>query len=77
LNLVIAAIALWNTLYMERSVEHLRSRGVAAPDPLIAHLSPMGWAHVSLTGDYLWRDTAMVAGDQPLNDPTERLYRVA
>lgn len=55
LNLMIAAIALWKTLYMERAVEHLRSRGVAAPGPCIAHLSPMGWAHVSLTGDYLWR----------------------
>jgi TnpA family transposase len=77
LNLVIAAIALWNTLYMERAVERLRSRGVAAPDPLIGHLSPMGWAHVSLTGDYLWRDGAMVTGDRPLNDPTERLYSAA
>jgi TnpA family transposase len=44
LNLVIAAIALWNTLYMQRAVEHLRARDVAAPDELLAHLSPMSWA---------------------------------
>ena len=62
---------------MERAVERLRSRGVAAPDPLISHLSPMGWAHVSLTGDDLWRDAAVPAGDRPLNDPTERLYSAA
>jgi TnpA family transposase len=77
LNLVIAALALWNTLYMERAVEHLRGREVSAPDQLLAHLSPMGWAHISLTGDYVWREVAIVAGDTPLNDPTQRLYRAA
>ena len=77
LNLVIAALALWNTLYMERAVEHLRSREVSAPDPLLAHLSPMSWAHISLTGDYVWKDAVIVAGDSPLNDPTARLYRAA
>ena len=77
LNLVIAAIALWNTLYMERAVEHLRAREAAAPDALLAHLSPMGWAHVSLTGDYLWTDAAAAGGFRPLNDPADRLYRAA
>lgn len=62
---------------MERAVEHLRAREVAAPDHLLAHLSPMSWAHISLTGDYVWRDAAIVAGDTPLNDPTQRLYRAA
>ena len=77
LNLVIAAIALWNTLYMERAVDHLRVRDVAAPDALLAHLSPMGWAHVSLTGDYLWTDAAAAGGFRRLNDPADRLYRAA
>jgi len=77
LNLVIAAIALWNTLYMERAVDHLRARDAAAPDALLAHLSPMSWAHVSLTGDYLWTDAASAAGFRPLNDPADRLYRAA
>ena len=25
------------------------------PDGLIAHLSPLGWEHINLTGDYIWR----------------------
>ncbi|WP_436054300.1 Tn3 family transposase [Phenylobacterium sp. LjRoot225] len=54
-------MALWNTLYMDRAVEHLRSREVSVPDHLLAHLSPMGWAHISLTGDYIW--AAADAGD--------------
>ena len=77
LNLVIAAIALWNTLYMQRAVEHLREREIAAPDELLAHLSPMSWAHVGLTGDYLWADAATAGGFRPLNDPADRLYRAA
>jgi Tn3 transposase DDE domain len=24
------------------------------PDALLAHLAPLGWQHVNLTGDYLW-----------------------
>jgi len=77
LNLVIAAIALWNTLYMERAVEHLRAREAAAPDALLAHLSPMSWAHVSLTGDYLWAAAKSDGGFRPLNDPADKLYRAA
>ena len=74
---MIAAIALWNTLYMQRAVEHLREREIAAPDELLAHLSPMSWAHVGLTGDYLWADAATAGGFRPLNDPADRLYRAA
>ncbi|WP_168077631.1 Tn3 family transposase, partial [Caulobacter sp. SSI4214] len=79
LNLVIAAIALWNTLYMQRAVDHLRTNGQDAPDRLIAHLSSMSWQHIGLTGDYLWRDAAPAAavGERPLHDPRDRLFRAA
>jgi TnpA family transposase len=55
LNLVVAAIVLWNTIYLERSTTALRSNGHKIPDELIAHLSPLGWEHINLTGDYLWK----------------------
>jgi hypothetical protein len=54
LNLVIAAIVLWNTVYLERFVAALRWRGKTIPDELLAHLSPLGWEHINLTGDYVW-----------------------
>ena len=41
----------WNTIYMDRAVRHLRSTGVDAPDYLLAHVAPLGWSHISLTGD--------------------------
>ena len=26
------------------------------PPDLLQHLSPLGWQHINLTGDYLWTD---------------------
>lgn len=79
LNLLIAAIAYWNTIYMDRAAQHLRSSGVTFDDALLAHLSPMGWAHISLTGDYLWQRASRLAPGEfrTLNDPMARLKRVA
>ena len=54
LNLVVTAIILWNTRYLERAVVTLRQAAVDVPDELLAHLSPLGWEHVNLTGDYVW-----------------------
>ena len=54
LNLVVTAIILWNTRYLERAVAALR-KVEDVPDHLLAHLSPLGWEHVNLTGDYIWQ----------------------
>jgi TnpA family transposase len=66
LNLVVAAIVLWNTVYLERAVAALRRRGQAVPDELLAHLSPLGWEHINLTGDYVWN---------PNSNPKKGQYR--
>ena len=74
LNLAIVAIVYWNTVHMERAVVYLRSTGVAVPDHLLAHTSPLSWSHISLTGDYLWEQAAMaVDGFRPLNVSGSRL----
>lgn len=54
LNLVVAAIILWNTMYLGRAVDTLRAAGEAIDDDLLAHVAPLGWQHINLTGDYLW-----------------------
>jgi TnpA family transposase len=54
LNLTIAAIVLWNTVYLENAVNWLKSEGMVIPDEYLQHLSPMGWEHINLTGDYIW-----------------------
>ena len=53
LNLLVTAIILWNTRYLNRAIAALRTTE-QVPDHLIAHLSPLGWEHVNLTGDHVW-----------------------
>ena len=60
LNLITAAIVLWNTVYLERATAALRGNGKALDDTLLQYLSPLGWEHINLTGDYLWRSSAKV-----------------
>lgn len=55
LNLVIAAIVLWNTVYLERVIQYLKDNGQPINESLLKHLSPLGWEHINLTGDYVWR----------------------
>ena len=62
LNLVTAAIVLWNTVYLERAVEALRATGVSVDDALLQYLSPLGWEHINLTGDYVWRQDLVARG---------------
>jgi hypothetical protein len=60
LNLVTAAIVLWNTVYLERAISSLRSHGQTVDNALLQYLSPLGWEHINLTGDYLWRSSAKI-----------------
>jgi TnpA family transposase len=60
LNLVTAAIVLWNTVYLERATHTLRGHGQPVDDRMLQYLSPLGWEHINLTGDCLWRNSAKV-----------------
>lgn len=79
LALVTAAIALWNTVYLERALDALRRRGETIPDSLLAHLAPVGWQHINLTGDYLWDTDVSLGPDgfRPLRISTTALARAA
>jgi hypothetical protein len=55
LNLIVAAIVLWNTVYLERAIKALRGHGVAIDDEALVHVSLIGWEHINLTGDYTWQ----------------------
>jgi TnpA family transposase len=80
LNLLVTAIILWNTRYLERAVATLRQTE-DVPDHLLAHLSPLGWEHVNLTGDYVWgAEHAMSKnndGLRPLRTPPATFLRAA
>ena len=49
---------------MGRALGALRRRGEAVPDALLAHLAPLGWQHINLTGDYLWGADAGLGPDR-------------
>jgi hypothetical protein len=51
---------LWNTRYLERAVQALRETGTEVDSTLLPHLSPLGWEHINLTGDYIWRQSKPV-----------------
>jgi hypothetical protein len=55
LTLVTAAIVYWNTVYIERAVIAMKKHGRQIDDSLLQHLSPLGWEHINLTGDYVWQ----------------------
>jgi TnpA family transposase len=63
LTLVTAAIVLWNTVYLGRALDALRRRGEAIPNALLAHIAPLGWQHINLTGDYLWDVDETIGSD--------------
>ena len=69
LNLAVAAIILWNTVYLGRAVDELRSRGEIIPDELLAHVAPLGWEHIAFNGDYVWPAEPLVNAFRPLETP--------
>jgi|UPI0005A77624 hypothetical protein len=60
LDLVVAAIMLWNTVYLERAIAASRQQR-EIDESLIPHIAPLGWNHINLTGDYVWHANKRVA----------------
>jgi TnpA family transposase len=72
LNLLVAAIILWNTRYLQVAFAELeRQRRSARPD-IVRHVAPLGWEHISLTGDYIW-PAAIVGPLRPLREKPSML----
>jgi TnpA family transposase len=55
LNLVVTAIILWNTSYLERTIGALGQQGRQVNEGLPKHVAPVHWNYIDLTGDYSWR----------------------
>jgi len=66
LNLLTAAIVRWNTVYLERAVQSLWAHGQPVDEALLPYLSPLGWEHINLTGDYSWRTKRPMGKFHPL-----------
>jgi TnpA family transposase len=77
LNLAVAAIILWNSVYLGRAVDELRARGEAVPDDLLAHIAPLGWEHVAFNGDYVWPTEPLENRFRPLRNPRSAFLEAA
>jgi len=53
---------LWNTVYLKKAIEALKAEGQPVDDNLLQYLSPLGWEHINLTGDYVWQQNRKVGG---------------
>lgn len=74
LNLLVSAIILWNTRYLQAALADLGQRGIDTRPTLARHVAPLGWEHIGLTGDYVWDAEPMPAdGLRPLRQPTSIL----
>ncbi len=54
LNLLAAIIIYWNTKHLGKAVAGRRRSELDCSPDLLAHISPLGWAHILLTGEYRW-----------------------
>jgi len=59
LNLLVAAIILWNTRYLEQALADM-----GTPNDMVRPIAPLGWEHISLTGDYSWERDDRPGPDQ-------------
>ena len=51
LNIIINAISVWNTVYLEEATQELKKRGEFR-EGLMHHVSPLGWEHINFLGEY-------------------------
>jgi len=54
LNLLAAIIIYWNTDQLGKAVAQRKRAGLDCSPDLLAHISPLGWAHILITGEYRW-----------------------
>lgn len=54
LNLLATIVIYWNTARLGEAVVQRQDAGLPIQPDLLAHTSPLGWAHILLTGEYKW-----------------------
>lgn len=75
LGLVTNALVLWNTIYMQAAIDHLRQQSAVIDENDEARLSPLAYGHVNMLGHYAFTlsDTILKGKLRPLNQRVEML----
>ena len=79
LGLVVNAIILWNTLYINAALEQLATEGYQLNPDDVARLSPLVFDHINLLGRYAFAVPEAVSRGElrPLRSPKDALEEVA
>ncbi|MEB4704077.1 Tn3 family transposase, partial [Klebsiella quasipneumoniae] len=64
---------LWNTIYMQAALDHLRAQGETLNDEDIARLSPLCHGHINMLGHYSFTLAELVTKGhlRPLKEASE------
>ena len=67
LNILINAISVWNTVYLSEATKEFKKHD-ALKEELLPHISPLGWEHINLLGEYKFDSNRIPANMlRPLN----------
>ena len=69
LGLVLNAVVLWNTRYVDAAVTALRAAGQPVPEADAGRLSPLGHEHINLLGRYAFPRPSTSTALRALRDP--------
>ncbi len=70
LGLVLNAVALWNTRYLDAALAALNQQDVHMSDEDIARLSPLGSEHINMLGRYSFSNAPLPGPLRPLRQPS-------
>jgi len=62
LNIIINAISVWNTLHLTKAMEYQKGLEGFNED-LLHHMSPLGWEHINLLGEYHFNSEKVISVD--------------
>ncbi len=67
------AVVLWNTIYMQEALSHLRKSGETPEDEHLARLSPLIHGHINMLGHYTFSlpDDILKGELRPINFNTD------
>jgi TnpA family transposase len=69
LGLIVNAVTLWNSVYLDLALAQLRASGYPVRDEDVARLHPYWYAHINVFGHYTFRPPAWTGRRRPLRDP--------
>jgi len=77
LNLVVNAVAVWNTVYLQAALDQLKSEGYEIDEDDVKHLSPARSEHINIYGKYYFNieEGFKRKGLRELRKPEKELWR--